>query len=310
MQIHNGIHTFNQIKNSVLTIGTFDGVHLGHQALLSTINQKAKAIHGESILLTFHPHPRTVIRKHGETIKLLTPIKEKIKKLESIGIQHLIIQPFSLDFANQQAEEYVKEVLIDGIGPKQIIIGYDHQFGKNREGDIELLKKIGQEHDFIVDQIGKKEIDDITYSSTNIRTYLSEGKVDKAAQLLGYHYEIEGIVVHGHKRGRDIGYPTANIQVDDLDKLIPSKGVYAVITEYNNKRYKGMLNIGTRPTFDGKLKTIENVLFDFNGDLYGHKIKTKFIMPIRPEYKFNSVDELKSQLILDELKARDILKDF
>lgn len=310
MQIYNGIKEYKKIDNLVLTIGTFDGVHLGHQELLSTINAKAKEVNGSSGLLTFHPHPRTVIRKYGNTIKLLTPIEEKLKKLEQAGIDHVIIQPFSLDFANQPAEEYVKDVLVDGIGAKHIVIGYDHQFGKNREGDIDLLKELGQVYDFKIHQIEKKQIEDITYSSTSIRKYLEKGEVSQAAKLLGEHYGIEGIVVHGDKRGRDIGYPTANINIEHDEKLVPAKGVYAVITEFNGKNYKGMLNIGTRPTFDGKTKTIENVLFGFNGNLYGHNIKTKFVHSIRSEYKFASVEDLKTQLKQDEQIAKELLDGY
>jgi len=309
MNIHTSLQEIPPLHNLVLTIGTFDGVHKGHKKLIDSILQKAKAVNGTSGLLTFHPHPRMVIRKKDEPVQLLTPIEERIEKLQATRLDNLFIVPFNVEFANMSAEQYVEEVLLNQLQARFLVIGYDHKFGKNRSGNIDLLLQMSEEMNFDVEQIPRQQIDEITYSSTTIRNLLLEGEVKSANDLLGSAYKIEGVVVHGEKRGRDLGYPTANIKTSDAEKLIPGKGVYAVRTEFNGTVYNGMLNIGTRPTFDGQRKTIENVLFDFSGDLYGHKITVKFVQKIRSEHKFASAEELKSQLICDEAKAKMILEN-
>lgn len=311
MKIFNDIQNLPEINKLVLTIGTFDGVHLGHQELLTSIIRKAKEINGSSGLMTFHPHPRMILQPaKRHSIKLLTTIEERIDKLNKIGLDYLFIVPFSVDFANMAAEQYIREILVETLHPHHLVIGYDHQFGKGREGNYDLLEELSPKYDYSIEQITQKKIDNLTFSSTNIRNFLLDGEIERANKLLGYLYEITGIVAHGDKRGRSIGFPTANIKLLDENKLIPGKGVYAVQTEIDGEIFDGMLNIGNRPTFDGTTKTIENHLFDFDENIYGRKVCVRFIKKIREEKKFGSSEELTSQLNSDTLAAKNALSNY
>ncbi len=310
MTVYNRLEDVPNLSDVVLTIGTFDGIHLGHQELLRIIKNRAEEVNGTSVLLTFHPHPRIVLQPDSQDgIQLITTIDERIELLEKTGIDVVVIVPFSVEFANMPADDYLKNVLINHFHPKEIIIGYDHHFGKNRTGNFDLLAASQELYDYQLTQIPKQTLEKNAYSSTAIRQALNQGEIHKANKLLGYNYFINGIVSHGDKRGRELGYPTANIQLIHSDKLIPANGVYAVRTWIDGKAYDGMLNIGIRPTFRGEEKTIENHLFNFDQDIYGKAVRTEFIDYLRPERKFDSIEALKNQLAVDERQAKQILKN-
>jgi riboflavin kinase/FMN adenylyltransferase len=314
MQVHRDIDHLPVFRNAVITIGTFDGVHTGHRQIFMQMKSAAASINGETVIITFHPHPRKIVKGRPGTVQLLTTMDERISLLEEIGIGHLVIVPFTGDFAEMDAESYVKNFLIRKFNPHTIIIGYDHRFGKGRSGDYKLLESLAAGYGFIVKEIPEKLLNDAIISSTFIRDSLLNGEVDKAADFLGYTYFIEALVVHGQKRGRTIGYPTANLEIDDSEKLVPADGVYAVKVSVENggnaDYYNGMLNIGFRPTVDGTRKVIEVNLFDFEGDLYGQKIKVCFYRYIRGEIKFAGIEQLKAQLDADKIEAAGILKNF
>lgn len=301
MNIYTELEQIPSIYHLVLTIGTFDGVHLGHKTLIRQINQKAQKLDGQSGLLTFHPHPRMILNSDkANKIQLLSTIEERLRLLEKTGIDNVFVIPFSVDFANMDAEDYLKNILVRFFQPKHLVIGYDHRFGKNRTGDIHLLNQLKNKYNYSVEKVSQQKINDITYSSTNIRNSLLKGQIQDAKHLLGYDYAIEGVVVHGEQIGRTINFPTANIQVLNESKLIPATGVYAVKTTINEKKYHGMLNIGTRPTFNGLNKTIENHIFGLCEEIYGYSIQIEFIERIRDEIKFNSLEDLKTQLHKDK----------
>ena len=292
------------MKNPVVTTGTFDGVHFGHQKIIDRLKSVATKIGGESVLLTFHPHPRMVLFPDDEDLKLLSTREEKIKRLESAGLDHLIIYPFSRKFSRRTATEYVRDLLVNEIGVKSLVIGYDHQFGRNREGDFEQLIELAGIYDFKLEEIPAQELDDVKVSSTKIRNALFQGDVKTASKYLGHDYKVSGIVVKGRQLGRELGFPTANISVLDRYKLIPGNGVYAVRVKVNKKNFKGMLNIGYRPTVGGLFKaTMEVNIFEFNENIYGHFIGVEFVKRLRDEIKFDSVEELKIQLELDKIQA-------
>lgn len=294
----------NQVNDLVLTIGTFDGVHRGHMTLLESIKQIASSAGGQSGLLTFHPHPRLILNPESSTrIYLLNTIEERIDRLRQAGIDHLYVMPFSVDFANMNAEQYVRDFLVNEIGFSHLVIGHDHRFGKGRSGDYALLENLSSEFNYELQQIEKQQLDNITFSSTAIRQRLLAGKVQEANEILGYAYEVQGVVVHGEQRGRTMNFPTANIEPLNMHKLIPETGVYVSKTVVNDKEYAGMLNIGTRPTFDGTHKTIENHLFGFDGDLYGCHLRVKFLKKLRDEQKFDSKMQLQEQLVEDREMA-------
>lgn len=306
MTIHRRLEDIPFIENLVLTIGTFDGIHKGHQELIQSINHKAREINGQSGLITFHPHPRQVLQPNAN-IQLLTTLEERIEALQKTGLDHLFIVPFSADFSNQTAEEYIEEFLVKNFHPKHIVIGYDHKFGKGRTGNIDLLDQYKEKFGYQIDQISQQKLETITYSSTNIRQALQEGNIKKANQMLGYNYRLTGIVSHGEKIGRTLGYPTANIKLFNQRKLIPQKGVYAVKVDIFDRQFDGMLNIGNKPTFDKNEKTIEVHLFNFSEEIYGHQLTIEFLSKLRNEQKFNSKEELINQLKQDEQQAREIL---
>jgi riboflavin kinase/FMN adenylyltransferase len=295
-------------KFPVVTIGTFDGVHLGHQKILQKINKEAKKVGGESVLFTFHPHPRIVLNPENHNLKLLQTQEEKIEKLARFGLQNLIIYPFTTDFSNLTALEFVRDILVEKIKVKTLVIGYDHQFGKNREGGIEFLQSVSEEFGFSVIEIPAQELDDVNVSSTKIRNALLEGNISLANSFLTESFELRGKVIKGEALGRKFGFPTANIDLETDLKLIPRNGVYAVeVSLMDDRLYKGIMNIGSRPTIhkNGQL-SIEVHLLDFNEDLYGQKIRVQFLENIRNERTFSNTDELIEQIKKDEKHARSI----
>lgn len=286
----------------MVTIGTFDGVHLGHQKILEQIISSAQSNDCESLVLTFFPHPRMVLQE-GTEMKQLNTLNEKIALLANLGIDHLVVHPFDKEFSRMTAEEFVQKVLIDTFKVQKIIIGYDHRFGRNRTADINDLIEYGNVYGFEVEQISAQEINAVSVSSTKIRAALSEGQIELANDYLGYEYSMTGTVTKGQQLGRTIGYPTANIQIEEDYKLIPQNGVYVAKCLVNQQTIYGMMNIGNRPTVDGITQTIEINLFDFNEDIYGQNVTVALLKRMRNEQKFDSLDALKNQLALDKQTA-------
>jgi riboflavin kinase/FMN adenylyltransferase len=309
MKIYEGLqHTF-QIPHPVLTAGTFDGVHVGHRRIIDRVNEAARQSGGESVLLTFEPHPRLVLFPEDNNLKLLTTREEKIELLEKAGVQNLVILPFTREFSRLTSQEYVRDILAGALHISRLVIGYDHQFGRNREGSIGQLREFAPQFGFEVEEIPAQDVDQVRVSSTKIRHALSDGDIHTANTFLTYPYLLSGNVVHGDKRGRTIGFPTANISVPDPLKLIPADGVYAVYAEVDNKKYEAMLNIGVRPTVDGLHHKIEAHLLDWDGDLYGKDIRVWFKFRIRDEKKFDGIESLKTQLHKDAQEAKQLLGD-
>lgn len=308
MQVHRDIDRLPSFRNAVVTIGTFDGVHLGHQQIIRQLKAEASEINGETVIITFHPHPRKVVREKGE-VSLLNTMDEKISLMASHGLDHLVIVPFTPDFASMDARAYVSEFLVARFHPAVLIIGYDHRFGNNRAGNYELLEELAPAYGFRVREIPEHVLHTVTVSSTRIRKDLSEGKLEEANENLGYPYLLSGKVVEGDKRGRTIGFPTANLEVEDPGKLIPAYGVYAVTLSISGRpnAYRGMMNIGVRPTVDGKRRTIEVNIFNFTDMIYGETISLKIHAYLRAEKKFGSLEELKAQLSADQVSAAQVL---
>ena len=299
MKLFHSINDFQSTKKTILTLGTFDGVHLGHQKIIAQITAAAKDKDCDSLVLTFFPHPRMVLQE-GTEMKQLNTIEEKTALLEQLGVDHLVIHPFDKAFSRMTAEEFVKEVLVDTFRLKKIIIGYDHRFGRNRTADINDLITYGETYGFEVAQISAEELNAVSISSTKIRTALNEGNIELANNYLGYPYAITGKVVKGQQLGRTIGYPTANISVREDYKLIPQNGVYVVQSTIQEKTVFGMMNIGNRPTVDGTSQTIEVHFLDFDQDLYTQNISVSLLKRLRSEQKFPSLDALKNQLLHDK----------
>jgi len=305
------LKTFNNIKEynkkrSVVTIGTFDGVHIGHKKILERIIFNAKELKCESVVLTFFPHPRMVLQDNS-VVQLLNTVDEKTILLEKTGVNNLIIHPFNQEFSRLTAEEFVKEILVNQLNIQKIIIGYDHRFGRNRTADINDLIVFGEEYGFEVEQISAQEINDNAISSTKIRNAILDGNIVLANNYLGYNYFFSGNVVKGKQLGRTIGFPTANISIEEDYKLIPKNGVYIVKMNYKENTIYGMMNIGTRPTVSGQDQTIEVNFFDFNKDIYNELITIELLDFIREEQKFNSLDSLKNQLYLDKETSRSFV---
>lgn len=313
MKIFHSINDFHvstngSTKKTILTLGTFDGVHFGHKKILEKLTQNTENGKYESLVLTFFPHPRMVLQEDSD-IKLLNTIDEKIDLLNKIGIQNLVIHPFDEKFSRLTAEEFVKNILVDQFHIHKIIIGHDHRFGRNRTANIEDLKTFGKQYNFEVEEISAQEIKEVSVSSTKIRQALSEGTISLANEYLGYNYSLTGIVAKGKQLGRTIGFPTANIQLEENFKLIPKNGVYIVKSIINDKTVLGMMNIGNNPTVEGKSQTIEINFFDFNEDLYGQKITISLLERIRSEQKFDSVSLLQEQLEKDKNTALDYFRN-
>lgn len=304
MQIHRDIDHLPVFKNAAITTGTFDGVHTGHLKIINQLREAAKKQEGESVLVTFHPHPRLVLQK-DTSLRLLNSFEEKMALLERQGIDHTVVVPFTKEFAETAPEEYISDFLIRKLQAKTIITGYDHHFGKGRKGDYKLLEQMSEVYHYTLLEIPELVLKEIAISSTQIRKALSEGNIETANACLGYEYFIEGIVVKGNQIGRELGFPTANIQVGDPFKLIPLYGIYAVEVsllekEGETQRYPGMMSIGIRPTINDNRETLEVNLFDFNQDLYGKKLRIHFRKYFRPEIKFGNLQQLKEKIREDE----------
>ena len=329
MQVHKDLSALPHFRNAVITIGTFDGVHAGHRKIIEQLKNEAEKTGGETVIITFHPHPRKIVREGQSPVPILTTLNEKIDLLEAIGINHLVVIPFDEAFAVQSAEEYIQNFLYQKFHPHTIIIGYDHKFGRNRSGNYQLLEKYGKELGFVVKEIPEHILNEVTISSTKIREALLNHDVRTANHFLSYPYFFEGIVVKGKQLGRTIGYPTANIEIEDKEKLVPGNGIYAVeaqivgyelsaISHQPSEETKpvfphtpnlipqtlqGMMSIGLNPTVNGTQRTIEVNLFDFNQDIYGQTLRISLIQYLRDEEKFSGLDALKEQLAKDKGKS-------
>lgn len=297
--------TFN---NPIVTLGTFDGVHLGHQEIVRQMVEEGKSSGRETVLLTFHPHPRMVLYPESHSVRLIDSIEEKLEKLEKTGLDTVILFPFTQKFSRLTAAEFVRDVLVRDIGVSQMLVGYDHHFGKNREGDFHQLQDLGQLYGFEVKQVQAIQSDDVSVSSTKIRKALSEGAMSTVERYLGRPFQLTGEVIHGNKLGRTIGFPTANLYLDQTTKILPETGVYAVKIHRNGVELNGVMNIGKKPTVQqSDTISVEVYIFDFDAELYGETLRILVFDRLRGEHRFASVDELKSQLAKDEQNARNVL---
>jgi len=300
LKIFNSLDTFEQVPGAVVTLGTFDGVHRGHLKLIERLKETARTINGSVVLLTFDPHPRAVLRQGGESVKLLTTLSEKEELLKNAGVDYLVVHPFDKQFSDLSANAFIREVICNKLGTSVLVVGFDHRFGHNREGGFEDLMAASVAGGFRLDRIPAQLIDDITVSSTRIRKALQEGQLEEASALLGRHYSLSGRVVEGNKLGRTLGFPTANLSVNDPDKLIPQSGVYVALVQIGNTKHKGLVSIGYRPTFElhGAL-SVEAFIIDFNADIYGEVIQLEFIKRLRGDIKFNSAEDLVARMNTD-----------
>jgi riboflavin kinase/FMN adenylyltransferase len=331
MKVYRDIDKLPSFRNGVITIGTFDGVHEGHRKIIENLKQEAKTINGETAIISFHPHPRKIVSSAILGIRLINTLDEKIELLKKTGIDHLAIVPFTEVFANQSAEDYIQNFLIEKFHPHTIIIGYDHRFGRDRLGDYRLLEKMAPQYNYILKEIPKQVLDEISISSTNIREAIIHSDIETANKLLGYDFFFEGVVVDGDKLGRKLGYPTANLKIMDEEKIHLGDGIYAVYVEYpfpdpglgtgknrpeenragrdatsatgNSKLYKGMMSIGFRPTVDAKKRVVEVNIFDFDKEIYGETIRVYVKKYLRAEIKFNNLDELVKQIDQDKVES-------
>ena len=310
MKVYRDVSQFNVAK-PILTVGSFDGVHLGHRKVIDRLNEIAASKNGESVIFTFAPHPRVVLSPQQNDLRLLTTLDEKIELLEQAGVDHLIIFPFTKDFSELSYTDFVHSILVTQLGIDSLVVGYDHKFGKNRKGDFEMLKGLAMAFRFELEKLDVLLSDDVNVSSTKIRHALQEGDIARANKYLGYPFGLNGTVVEGQKLGRKIQFPTANIETSDPHKIIPGYGVYAVNVLVEGKTYEGMLNIGTRPTINNNAdhRSIEVHIFDFDQDIYQKQLELKFLAKVREEQKFGSIDGLRSQLEQDKLDVRHLLKN-
>jgi riboflavin kinase/FMN adenylyltransferase len=307
MKIYHHIDEFTPVKNAVVTIGTFDGVHLGHRKIIARIKELADATGGETVILTFFPHPRMILHPEDESLKLINTIDEKAQLLEQLGVDHLIITPFSRDFSNQTAEGYIRDVLVKQIGTKTIVIGYDHRFGKDRSGGLQDLLRLAPAYNFEVVEIPEQDVNDVAISSTRIRTALLDNDIYIANECLGYPFFITGKVIRGDQLGRELGYPTANLMIEEQYKLIPADGIFAVKIQVNNSEYTGMAYIGHRPTVNGMTRNIEVNIFDFDADIYNQQLRMEFLHFVRGDIKFSSLEALTVQLAKDKEDVQALL---
>ena len=311
MNVFRNIIEARNIPNAVVTIGTFDGVHLGHQAIFNKMKALAQSVVGQTVVVTFSPHPRQVLNIDSSNLRFLTTPEEKLKKFEEFGIDNVVIINFTKEFSRTPSEVFIKDYIIDHLKPAYIVVGYDHHFGKNRMGDFDLLSDLKKKYGFKVERIAAQDVEHIAISSTKIRNALAQGNVKSANRLLGYAYSVTAEVVRGNEIGRTIGFPTANLELPKEYMLFGRGGVFACLVDYNGVTYKAMANIGHRPTIGDRAEgdmLIEVNLFDFDGDLYGKSITVRFIDRIRDEVKFEGLPELKAQLERDREKAKDLLK--
>jgi riboflavin kinase/FMN adenylyltransferase len=315
MHVHRNIDELPDFLNAVVTIGTFDGVHMGHRQVIQKLKEEAASINGETVIVTFHPHPRKIVSSAILGIRLINTLDERIELLEQLGIDHLVVVPFTELFANQPAEDYIKDFLVARFRPHTIIIGYDHRFGRDRQGDYLLLEQRASVYNYRLQEIPKHILDNISISSTNIREDILHNRIETANKLLGYEFFFSGEVVHGDKLGRQLGYPTANLRILDDEKITPGNGIYAVYTAINkqgaaakeNQRYKGMMSIGFRPTVDGKKRVVEVNIFDFNETIYGQQLRVYVKKYLREEIKFSSLEKLVQQIDLDKVESLKVL---
>lgn len=306
MKVIENYKNFSISKKSIVTIGTFDGVHVGHQKIMEQLVATAQENNAKSVLLTFFPHPRMVLQKDN-SLKLINTIAEKIEILEKTGLDYLIIHPFDKDFSRLTAFDFVRTILVNHLNTAELVIGYDHRFGKNREGNFEQLQEYGHMYDFKVTEIPAQDINQISVSSTKIRNAILNAEIEKANEYLGYSFSLKGTVVSGEKLGNTIGYPTANIELLETYKLIPKTGAYLIRSFLHGKTIYGMMNIGNRPTVNGVKETIEVHFFDLNKDLYGRQLTIELLTFLRDEQKFSSIEELKKQLFLDKEKSLELI---
>lgn len=311
MQVHKSIDQLPSFRNAVITIGTFDGVHQGHRLIIQKLKEQAAAVNGETVIITFHPHPRKIVSSSILGIRLINTLEERIELLQKLGIDHLVVVPFTEVFANQSAEDYIKNFLVAKFNPHTIIIGYDHRFGRDRAGNYHLLEKRAAGYNYEIQEIPKHIIDNVSISSTNIREAIIHNDTDTANKLLGYDFFFSGEVVHGDKLGRKLGYPTANLKIHNEEKIIPGNGIYAVYAAVLNTEkeivLKGMMSIGFRPTVDGKKRVVEVNLFDFSREIYGQELRVYVKKYLRQEIKFDSLDALVKQIDQDKQDSLAVL---
>ena len=307
MKIYHSIPDFKNVQKPILTTGTFDGVHFGHRKIIQRLSEIAVNEGGQSAILTFYPHPRMVLFPDDHQLQLINTLDEKIRLLEKAGVQHLIIHPFTKEFSRTTSLSFVRDIIVNQLNTHKLVIGYDHHFGRNREGTFEHLKEFAPVYGFEVEEIPAQLLDDVKVSSTKIRNALLNGQVDLAYHFLNYHYELSGTVVKGNEVGRSINFPTANLFVDDTTKLIPKPGVYAVKVDVQNHCFDGMMNIGTNPTLGNNKQSIEVHIFDFDKLIYDQKIGVRFIHHMRDEVSFSNLESLKHQLEKDKQIAKELL---
>ena len=308
MKIYNTFSEFVKVPNAIVTIGTFDGVHLGHKAILKDMVKTAKEIGGETVVITFYPHPRQVLNINAANLRFITTQEEKLKRLEMSGVDNVIVVNFTKEFSRVSSEDFISEYILKHINPVKLVIGYDHHFGNNRMGDFNLLNEMQNKYNFELQRIEAHDVENIAVSSTKIRHSLQQGDVERANALLGYQFSYVGKVVSGNKIGRELGYRTANIELEKEFRLIETAGVYATYVDYDGKEYKSMTYIGKKPTVNNEeIENIEVHLFDFDGDLYDKVIKVRFVKRVRGEHKFESLDALKKQIQIDEKSIKEIL---
>lgn len=305
MKVYRSIDEFTRLEKAVVTTGTFDGVHYGHQKIIQRLCELAKANKGESVIITFFPHPRLVLFPEDNDLKLINTLDEKIELIEALGVDHLLIIPFTKEFSRLSSLEFIQQILVDKIGTKKLVIGYDHHFGKNREGSFEHLKHYSKEYGFEVEEIPEQDINDVAVSSTKIRNAILAGDFNTANQYLSRPFRIIGTIIKGDEIGRTLGFPTANIKLHESYKIIPADGIYAVNVCIEDRKFQGMLYIGDRPTVNGKSKVIEVNIFDFSADVYDQTIKVEFLKYIRGDKHFKSLEELKVALANDEKEVRN-----
>lgn len=310
MKLHYGLNDFDAQK-PVVTIGTFDGVHLGHQQIISRLQEIAQKRGGETVIFTFHTHPRLVTAPNETNLRLLTTLKEKTKLFEQYGIDHLVVYQFNKAFSELSNSEFVENILVKQMRTHCLVVGYDHKFGKNREGDFDYLQRCATKFNFEIEKLDVLTVEKDSVSSTKIRHALENGMIEKANRYLGYRFTLHGTVVDGKQLGRKLGFPTANIEASDKHKIIPGYGVYAVKINIENKVHNGMLNIGTRPTFNNNAdnRSIEVNIFDFNDNIYGKEITLEFVGKIRDEQKFDGIESLVAQLQKDKKMALNVLSE-
>lgn len=302
MKVYRHIDEFRKLNNAVVTIGTFDGVHIGHRKIISRLVEEARKTGGESVILTFFPHPRMILHPEDESLRLITTIQEKIELIGMLGVGHLIITPFTRDFSNLSPEAYIEQILVGKIGIRKIIIGYDHRFGKDRAGNFSLLQQYAPVYQYEIEEIPEQDMHDVAVSSTKVRQALLNGDVKTAHDFLGYPFQLSGKVIKGDQLGRQIGFPTANLLIGESYKLIPADGIYAVLVEHRDghRQGKGMAYIGNRPTINGMIRNIEVNIFDFNEDIYGQTLTLHFLYFIRGDMKFDGLEELQRQIARDK----------